>query len=88
MPEMVLERYGEMIFEDFNFNACFMSTSSNMSYKYALSHLPHLSHELALVIESGFSFTYATPFLAGVPMKHASTRIDVGGKLLTNLLTE
>jgi actin-related protein 6 len=40
------------------------------------------------VIDSGFSFTYGVPFFNGLPLKHAATRIDVGGKLLTNLLTE
>jgi len=28
------------------------------------------------------------PFFNGKPLKHAATRIDVGGKLLTNLLNE
>jgi actin-related protein 6 len=40
------------------------------------------------VVDSGFSFTYGVPFLNGMPMKYAATRIDVGGKLLTNYLTE
>jgi actin-related protein 6 len=40
------------------------------------------------VIDSGFSFTYAVPFFNNIPMKHASLRIDVGGKLLTNLFCE
>ena len=42
----------------------------------------------SLVIDSGFSFTYGVPFFNGIPMKHAALRIDVGGKLLTNLLIE
>ena len=41
-----------------------------------------------LVLDSGFSFTSIVPFFGGLPLRHASTRIDVGGKLLTNLLTE
>jgi actin-related protein 6 len=40
------------------------------------------------VIDSGFSFTYGVPFFNGIPIKHAAQRIDVGGKLLTNLLIE
>ena len=28
------------------------------------------------------------PFFGGVPLRHASTRVDVGGKLLSNLLAE
>lgn len=41
-----------------------------------------------MVIDTGFSFTTIVPFFNGLPLKHASTRIDVGGKLLTNLLAE
>lgn len=41
-----------------------------------------------LVVDSGYSFTYAVPFFQGLPLKHAATRIDVGGKMLTNLLME
>ena len=41
-----------------------------------------------LVVDSGFSFTTIVPFFNGFPLRHASTRIDVGGKLLTNLLAE
>ena len=41
-----------------------------------------------MVIDSGFSFTSIVPFFGGLPLRHATTRIDVGGKLLTNLLTE
>lgn len=88
MPDLVLERYGEMIFEDFKFNACLIGSSPVMAYKYALKHLPSLSNELTMIVDSGFSFTYALPILTGIPMKYAATWIDVGGKLLTNLLNE
>ena len=46
------------------------------------------SSPACLVIDSGFSSTYGVPFFNGVPMKHAALRVDVGGKLLTNLLIE
>ena len=72
MPDMVLERYGEMIFEDFKFNACLIGSSAGMAYKYAMGHVP-VSQDLALVVDSGFSFTYAVPILRGVPMKFAAT---------------
>ena len=39
-------------------------------------------------MDSGFSFTTIVPFFNGVPVKYAATRIDVGGKILTNLLAE
>jgi len=41
-----------------------------------------------LVIDSGFSYTYGVPFFNGAPMKHAALRVDVGGKVMTNLLIE
>jgi actin-related protein 6 len=41
-----------------------------------------------LVVDSGYSHTYVVPFFEGMPMRHAATRIDVGGKLLSNLLME
>lgn len=41
-----------------------------------------------MVLDSGYSYTYAVPFFQGLPLKHATTRIDVGGKMLTNLLME
>ena len=47
-----------------------------------------LTSPACLVIDSGFSSTYGVPFFNGLPMKHASLRIDVGGKLLTNFLIE
>jgi actin-related protein 6 len=39
-------------------------------------------------VDSGYSFTTIVPFFNGLPLKHATVRIDVGGKLLTNLLME
>lgn len=45
-------------------------------------------NQCELVVDSGFSFTYGVPFFNGKPLKYAATRIDVGGKLLTNLLNE
>ena len=40
------------------------------------------------MVDSGFSFTYGVPYFQGYPLKYAATRIDVGGKMLTNLLAE
>ena len=41
-----------------------------------------------IVVDSGYSNTYVVPFFEGMPMKHCATRVDVGGKLLTNLMME
>ena len=39
-------------------------------------------------MDSGYSFTNIVPFFNELPLKHATVRIDVGGKMLTNLLME
>lgn len=41
-----------------------------------------------LVVDSGYSFTYITPYVKGKKVKSAIRRIDVGGKLLTNHLKD
>lgn len=89
VPDIVMERYGEMIFEDFSFGAFFKTTSANMAYQQALNEIEDtISEDTALILDSSFSFTYATPILANTPVIYSSTRLDVGGKLLTNLLNE
>ncbi len=47
-----------------------------------------LDDQCGVVVDSSFSFTYVVPFFSNHPLRYAATRIDVGGKLLTNLLTE
>lgn len=41
-----------------------------------------------LVVDSGFSFTHVSPLFEGRVLHKACRRIDVGGKVLTNLLKE
>lgn len=43
--------------------------------------------EIMLLVDSGYSHTTVTPLLHGRPLHSAVTRLDVGGKLLTNYLT-
>ena len=79
-----------MVFEDFSFAAFFRSSACSMAREYAVELFGEegLSSKAQLVLDSGFSFTYAVPYFGGVPVQHAATRIDIGGKLLTNLLNE
>jgi actin-related protein 6 len=85
----VQNRYAEVAFEDFEFDALLLSSSHSMIREAAMQEHPlDLQDPCCLVIDSGFSFTYGLPFFAGKPLKYAATRIDVGGKLLTNLLNE
>lgn len=90
LPDIVLERYGEMIFEDFGFDAFFKTSAQSMVCEFAKEYFKDegIEDECQLVVDSGFSFTYAVPIFGGMPVKYAATRVDIGGKLLTNLLTE
>ena len=79
VPDLVQQRLGELVFEDIGFDALSQVCSQSMV-------APELG--AGLVIDSGYSNTYIVPFFQGMPMKHCATRLDVGGKLLTNLLME
>jgi len=52
------------------------------AYQYELE----TKSNYVLVIDSGFSFTHIVPFYQGKKLLDGMTRIDVGGKLLTNQL--
>lgn len=89
LPDIVQTRFTEVTFEDFEFDALFMSSSHSMIRETAMQeHQLDIGETCQLVIDSGFSFTYGMPFFDGRPLRYAATRLDVGGKLLTNLLTE
>jgi actin-related protein 6 len=89
MPEIVQNRFLEVVFEDLEFDALSLVTPHSMARLAALSEMPRAeTQHCELVVDSGYSFTYAVPFFQGLPLKHAATRIDVGGKMLTNLLME
>lgn len=47
-----------------------------------------LPMECLLVIDSGYSYTTITPCYRGRPIQRAISRVDFGGKQLTNLLKE
>jgi len=88
IPDQVQTRIAEVVFEDFKFDALSQVSSASMLREAGMAKNPEVSPVCQLVIESGFSFTQIVPFFDGLPLKHAAVRIDVGGKLLTNLLME
>jgi len=88
LPDVVEQRLFEMVFEDFEFDAFLRVSTHTMAMIAANFSNCFSSEKCCLVVDSGFSFTYGVPFFNGIPLKHAATRIDVGGKLLTNLLNE
>ena len=72
-----------MVFEDFQFDSLAM-----LSTHSAALNMVEASGPCHLVLDSGFSSTYAVPFFARRPMKQAALRLDIGGKMLSNLLGE
>lgn len=89
LPDLVQHRVAELVFEDFEFDGMFMASTHSMIREAAMQeHQGDIGDICQLVVDSGFSFTYAVPFFKGRPLKYAATRLDVGGKLLTNLLNE
>lgn len=72
-----------MVFEDFQFDSLAM-----LSTHSAALNTVEASGPCHLVLDSGFSSSYAVPFFARRPMKQAALRLDIGGKLLMNLLGE
>uniref|UniRef100_A0A0M3KK77 Actin-like protein (inferred by orthology to a C. elegans protein) n=1 Tax=Anisakis simplex TaxID=6269 RepID=A0A0M3KK77_ANISI len=46
------------------------------------------SERCCVVVDSGYSFTHIVPYCEGVAVRNAIMRIDIGGKVLTNLLKE
>lgn len=50
--------------------------------------LPDVPRECLLVVDSGYSHTTVTPLFKGRPVQRAVRRLDIGGKHLTNFLTD
>ncbi|KAK7327725.1 hypothetical protein VNO77_21814 [Canavalia gladiata] len=81
----------ELVFEDFNFRSLYVAHSPSLVHLYEASHRPNglLSKaQCSLVVDSGFSFTHASPVFQNFTLNYAVKRIDLGGKALTNYLKE
>eukprot|EP00826_Nyctotherus_ovalis_P037185 TRINITY_DN3377_c0_g4_i4.p1 TRINITY_DN3377_c0_g4~~TRINITY_DN3377_c0_g4_i4.p1 ORF type:complete len:278 (-),score=116.02 TRINITY_DN3377_c0_g4_i4:338-1171(-) len=88
-PNEIKERVAEMAFEDLGFDALYLTMTTNMIRELAMQkNGSELNRHCQLLVESGFSFTHVVPYFGGYPMNYAAKRVDVGGKILTNLLKE
>ncbi|BGP51325.1 Actin-related protein 6 [Rhodotorula kratochvilovae] len=88
----VQEHYDQMVFEDYEF-ASYLRCPAPALIPYGADARGEPSNvapppECVLVVDAGFSFTHVVPVLRGAVISHATRRIDVGGKLLTNYLKE
>lgn len=82
----------ELVFEDFNFGSLCVSDPASLVHLYEASRSrPNglMSRaQCSLVVDSGFSFTHASPVFQNFTLNYAVKRIDLGGKALTNYLKE
>ncbi|XP_021899148.1 actin-related protein 6 [Carica papaya] len=81
----------ELVFEDFGFSALYVAQSSSLVHLYEASRRPDellAKTQCSLVVDSGFSFTHASPVFDNFTLNYAVKRIDLGGKALTNYLKE
>lgn len=82
----VQEIIDEVFMQEYNVPFLLRCTSSYLSYYSTFKDIPNMT--CCLVVDSGYSFTHLIPYHKGKPIKEATKRISVGGKLLTNHLKE
>ncbi|KAL3368797.1 hypothetical protein AABB24_009555 [Solanum stoloniferum] len=81
----------EIVFEDFNFKALYVSDSPSLVHLYEASRRPYglvSKAQCSLVVDCGFSFTHASPVFQNFTLNYAVKRLDLGGKALSNYLKE
>ena len=70
----------------------FVTSFVNPEHIHAAGHpsedAPRYDPSISLIADSGFSFTHAVPVFSHQPINYGIRRLNVGGKLLTNLLKE
>ncbi|CAH9076176.1 unnamed protein product [Cuscuta epithymum] len=81
----------EIVFEEFNFQALFVADSPSLVHLYEASRRPYglvSKAQCSLVVDSGFSFTHASPVFQNFTLNYGVKRLDLGGKALSNYLKE
>ncbi|KJE91257.1 hypothetical protein, variant 2 [Capsaspora owczarzaki ATCC 30864] len=77
----------EVAFEEHGFQSLLHTTAPELSAYQQRVDSPS-AQEAQVVVDSGFSSTYVVPFVQGQMLPSCATRIDVGGKVLTNYLKD
>ncbi len=85
-PRRLLEDLAQMAFEEYRFASLFAPSAAAMA-----QWDPKLSATQALprgcvVVDAGYSHCHIVPCYEGTPVNHATGRLDVAGKALTNYL--
>lgn len=71
----------EVVFEELQFGSFYSAPA-------AVFVARQLGLTAALVLDAGYSFSHATPVYDAFPITHATRRVNMGGKALTNYLKE
>ncbi|XP_026168310.1 actin-related protein 6 [Mastacembelus armatus] len=82
----IQESMNEILFEEYQFQSALRINAGSLSAHHYFHTKP--SELCCLVVDSGFSFTHISPYCRSKKMKEGISRINVGGKLLTNHLKE
>lgn len=81
-PPAIQKSMDQFVFECMGFSGYYSTRPARMA-SFALSPSP--AH---LVVDCGFSFSHATPVFDHFDLNHATKRVSIGGKVLTNQLKE
>jgi len=99
-PLAIVEATLELVFEEYGFKSLFCCSPTMAAMHYYCKQaeamqvlgecppLPENAPSVALVVDSGYSFTHVVPLFEGKKLQNAIKRINVGGKVLTNHLKE
>ncbi|VDM25618.1 unnamed protein product [Toxocara canis] len=78
----------EILFEQYRFHSVAKTSASSLIAIADTVSLEYRTERCCVVVDSGYSFTHIVPYYNGVAIRDGIIRIDVGGKVLTNLLKE
>ena len=81
----------QVVFEEFGFGSFLAAPAQPLALRAWAAQRPDLAANPAgvgLVVDAGFSFTHAAPTCDGRVLRAGVSRINVGGKALTNYLKE
>lgn len=82
----------EIVLEEYKFSSYIRCVPAALIPWGKLGHLTGPGkppcQEVVLLVDSGFSFTHITPVVNGEPVQYDAKRLNIGGKLLTNVLKE
>eukprot|EP00041_Stephanoeca_diplocostata_P025035 m.647276 g.647276 ORF g.647276 m.647276 type:complete len:240 (-) comp22656_c0_seq13:2204-2923(-) len=86
----IQESIQELAFEEFGVASMFRAPGTDLSAHLACKSASagHGSGGGCLILDAGFSFTNAVPYVNGKRVDAGIRRVDVGGKMLTNHLKD